>query len=523
MEVWYVIGSIIFGLLVGISVYLVSRKVFCSSAQIIVEQAKAKAKAIEYEAQKMLQEHQLKIKEEQINVKQFLESERNKLHQEYESRSAQLVQNENRSKHDIKQQMLALDKEKQKVSEMEVKILRTQEEQNKLKEEYYQAKKEMLEILFSYTKMTQEEAKSIILSSLEDELSNEKAYLIRRYEKEAHDEAKKHANYILAQATTRYAGEFATERLINVVNLPNDELKGRIIGKEGRNIKTLEMISGVDVIIDDTPGTIILSSFNIYRRAIATKTIEYLVEDGRIQPARIEEVYERVKKEMDEQIRQDGEDIVLDMGLGYMHPELKFLLGKMKYRASFGQNALGHSIEVANLASIIAGELGGDEKLARRAGILHDIGKALTQELGGNHVDLGAEICTRYKEHPVVINAIKAHHGHEEIKSIECAAVCTADILSAARPGARREVLESFLKRMQDVERIAMDKIGVKQAYAINAGREVRVIVRADIVSDAQSVVLARDIAQEIESSLQYPGEIKVSVIRETRAVEFAK
>ncbi|STP08934.1 phosphodiesterase [Helicobacter cinaedi] len=310
---------------------------------------------------------------------------------------------------------------------------------------------------------------------------------------------------------------------MNVVNLPNDELKGRIIGKEGRNIKTLELISGVDVIIDDTPCSIILSSFNLYRRAIATRTIESLVEDGRIQPSRIEEVYERIKNEMDEQMRQDGENIVLDMGLGYMHPELKFLLGKMRYRASFGQNALGHSIEVANLAAIIAGELGGDEKLARRAGILHDIGKALTQELGGSHVDLGVEVCTCYKEHPVVINAIKAHHGYEEIKSIECAAVCAADALSAARPGARREVLENFLKRMQDIENIAMDKIGVKQAYAINAGREVRVIVRADLVSDEQSVVLAREIAKEIESNLQYPGEIKVSVIRELRAVEYAR
>ncbi len=311
--------------------------------------------------------------------------------------------------------------------------------------------------------------------------------------------------------------------MVNVINLPNDELKGRIIGKEGRNIKTLETISGVDVIVDDTPGSIILSSFNLYRRAIATKTIEKLVEDGRIQPSRIEEVYERVKDEMDEQMRQDGENIVLDMELGYMHPELKFLLGKMRYRASFGQNALGHSIEVANLAAIIAGELGGDEKLARRAGILHDIGKALTQELGGSHVDLGVEVCTCYKEHPVVINAIKAHHGYEEIQSIECAAVCAADTLSAARPGARREALENFLKRMQDIERIAMDKIGVKQAYAINAGREVRVIARADLVSDGQSVILAREIAKEIESTLQYPGEIKVSVIRETRAVEFAR
>ncbi|AAP77184.1 conserved hypothetical protein [Helicobacter hepaticus ATCC 51449] len=458
-----------------------------------------------------------------MRLKQEYEQECATLHKNYESRLAKLDKEESNRYQQLNNQKQEVEKEKQEIAELKVRLLRSQGEQDKLKQEYQHIKKEMLDVLSKYAQMTREEATNILLSHLEEELIEEKAFLIRRYEKQAYDEAKKQANFVLAQATTRYAGDFATERLVNVINLPNDELKGRIIGKEGRNIKTLETISGVDVIVDDTPGSIILSSFNLYRRAIATKTIEKLVEDGRIQPSRIEEVYERVKDEMDEQMRQDGENIVLDMELGYMHPELKFLLGKMRYRASFGQNALGHSIEVANLAAIIAGELGGDEKLARRAGILHDIGKALTQELGGSHVDLGVEVCTCYKEHPVVINAIKAHHGYEEIQSIECAAVCAADTLSAARPGARREALENFLKRMQDIERIAMDKIGVKQAYAINAGREVRVIARADLVSDGQSVILAREIAKEIESTLQYPGEIKVSVIRETRAVEFAR
>lgn len=523
MEVWYAIGGITFALLVGVSVYLITRKIFNSHSQVIIEQAKAKAKAIEYEAQEKLKDHKIQIKEEQLKLQQHFDKESARLKKEYESALAEFEKEEQCRYQQLNHQKQQVEREKQEVAELKVKVLRSQSEQDKLKLEYQNAKKEMLNIIANHAKMSREEATSILLSHLEEELADEKAMLIRRYEREAKDEAKRKANYILAQATTRYAGEFATERLVNVVNLPNDELKGRIIGKEGRNIKTLELISGVDVIIDDTPCSIILSSFNLYRRAIATRTIESLVEDGRIQPSRIEEVYERIKNEMDEQMRQDGENIVLDMGLGYMHPELKFLLGKMRYRASFGQNALGHSIEVANLAAIIAGELGGDEKLARRAGILHDIGKALTQELGGSHVDLGVEVCTCYKEHPVVINAIKAHHGYEEIKSIECAAVCAADALSAARPGARREVLENFLKRMQDIENIAMDKIGVKQAYAINAGREVRVIVRADLVSDEQSIVLAREIAKEIESSLQYPGEIKVSVIRELRAVEYAR
>ncbi|PAF42591.1 ribonuclease Y [Helicobacter sp. 11S03491-1] len=520
---YLLIGFIIFGLIVGGSVFFICKKIFCSDVNFIIEQAKAKAQAIEYEAQTLLKNEQLKAKELELELKRKYEENTSRIIKEYQDKLSNLQSRENKLNQKFEREIGFIEEEKQKVSDLKNKLLLEQNFQNKLIKQYKEAKEKALNTLVEYTSYTKEEAKSMLLSYLEDELAMQKSIMIRRYEHEAREEANKRANYIIAQATTRFAGEFATERLINVVNLPNDELKGRIIGKEGRNIKALEMISGVDVIIDDTPGTIILSSFNLYRRAIATKTIELLVEDGRIQPSRIEDVYHKVSAEIEEQILQDGENIVLDMGLGYMHPELKKLIGKMKYRASFGQNALGHSIEVANLAGVIAGELGGDEKLARRAGLLHDIGKALTQESGGNHVSLGSEICKRYKEHPVVINAIMAHHGDEEIQSIEAAAVCTADALSAGRPGARREVLESFLNRMQDLERIAVEKVGVKQAYAINAGREVRVIVRADLVDDAQSVVLARDIAKEIEASLQYPGEIKVSVIREMRAIEFAK
>ncbi|PAF41637.1 ribonuclease Y [Helicobacter sp. 11S02596-1] len=520
---YLVIGFIIFGLGVGISVFFISKKIFSSNANVIIEQAKAKAQAIEYEARTLLKNEQIKAQEIELELKKKYDNKTSEITKTYQDKLALLQKQEDKMSQKFEREITFLEEEKQKVSDLKNKLLIEYEAQNKLIKEYQDAKQRAIDTLVGYTGYTKEEAKNLILDHLQDELAQQKAALIRRCEREARDEAMKKANYVIAQATTRFAGEFATERLINVVNLPSDELKGRIIGKEGRNIKTLEMISGVDVIIDDTPGTIILSSFNLYRRAIATKTIELLVEDGRIQPARIEEVYAKVSAEMEAQVLQDGENIVMDMGLGYMHPELKRLIGKMKYRASFGQNALGHSIETANLAGVIAGELGGDEKLARRAGLLHDIGKALTQESGGNHVTLGAEICKRYKEHPIVINAIMAHHGDEEIQSIEAAAVCTADTLSAGRPGARREVLESFLNRMQDLERIAMDKMGVKQAYAINAGREVRVIVRADLINDAQSVVLARDIAKEVESSLQYPGEIKVSVIRESRAVEFAR
>jgi ribonuclease Y len=283
------------------------------------------------------------------------------------------------------------------------------------------------------------------------------------------------------------------------------------------------MVMGVDVIVDETPNTIILSSFNLYRRSIATKTLELLIEDGRIQPSKIEEIYAKVTEEFEDNILKDGEDIALQLDIGYVHPEILKLVGKLKYRASYGQNALGHSLEVAHLAGLMAVQLGGDPKLARRAGLLHDVGKALTHEHKGNHVDLGADICKRYNECEVVINAIYAHHGHEDATSIESATVCSADALSAARPGARREVLESFIKRVQEIEDIAISHDGVKTAFAINAGREIRVILNSAMTSDAQASVLASKIAKEIEQKVQYPGEIKVNVIRETRATGYAR
>jgi ribonuclease Y len=283
------------------------------------------------------------------------------------------------------------------------------------------------------------------------------------------------------------------------------------------------MLLGVDIIIDDTPNTIIISSFNLYRRAIATKTIELLVEDGRIQPARIEEIYKKVNADFEDDLLEEGNQILMDLGLANMDTELIKLIGKLKFRASYGQNALAHSLEVAHLAGLIAAELDADEKLAKRAGLLHDIGKALTHDFEGSHVDLGGNVCKRYKEHPIVLNAIYSHHGNEEATSIEAAAVCTADALSAARPGARREVLESFLKRVKEIEAIASEKYGVTNSYAISAGREIRVIVNAELINDNESILLASEIASEIEQNVQFPGEIKVNVIRETRAIHLAK
>jgi ribonuclease Y len=305
--------------------------------------------------------------------------------------------------------------------------------------------------------------------------------------------------------------------------LPSDDHKGRIIGKEGRNIKALETLLGVDIIIDETPGVILISSFNLYRRAIATRVIELLVEDGRIHPGRIEEIHEKVEGEFEKKIYEEGENILIDLGLFPMHEEVIKLLGRLKYRASYGQNALAHTLEVARLASVMAAEMGGDEKLALRAGLLHDVGKALTQDFGGSHVELGAELCKKYNEHPTVVNAIYAHHGQEEPDSVESAAVCAADTLSAARPGARREVLESFTKRVKELEEIALSKEGVERAYAINAGRELRVIANAGEIGDNESAMLSKEIAKEIEDRVQYPGEIKVNVIRESRSINYAR
>lgn len=371
--------------------------------------------------------------------------------------------------------------------------------------------------------LTKSEAKELMLKKVEEDSRAEIASIFRKKYKLAEQNSKQEVNNILSQAVTRYAGEFAAERLINNIPLNDEETKGKIIGKEGRNIKALEMLLGVDIIIDDTPNTITVSSFNLYRRAIATRTIQELLEDGRIQPARIEEIYNKVKTEFDKKIQKEGEDVVMELGIKSMHPELIKLVGRLRYRASYGQNALAHTLEVAHLAGLIAAQMGGDAILARRAGLMHDIGKALTHEAPGSHVDLGADICKRYGECETVINAIYAHHGHEEPINVESAAVCAADALSAARPGARREVLESFLKRVEEIENITTSKIGVTNAYAINAGREVRVIVNAKLVNDDEAVLLATEIAKEIEEKVQYPGEIKINVIRELRAESYAR
>jgi len=495
----------------GIAGFLISKKITASNFGVYTDQARAKASAIEHEAELVLKKARIEAQE--------LESELISAHE----RNSKTLQKEF-----IKKEQVLKDLEKQLVTQqnnndnIKNRIEQEEAEVKRRKSNYEDRIDEMTRVLETGAGMTRDEAKQQLMLKIEEQSRTEIAHIVRKYENEAKAQAQKKANFIIAQATTRFASEFAQERLVNVVNLPDDELKGRIIGREGRNIKILENLLGVDIIIDDTPNAIVLSSFNLYRRAVATKTIELLVEDGRIQPARIEDIYAKVTQEFEDITRQEGEDIIHELGIAVMNPELTHLIGRLRYRASFGQNALAHSLEVAHLAGIMAAEMGGDPVLAKRAGILHDIGKSLTHEHVGSHVDLGAEVCTRAHENDVVINAIYAHHGLQEAKTVECAAVCTADALSAARPGARREVLESFIKRVKEIEEIASSRDGVKQAYAINAGRELRVTVNATLVNDDESVLLSRDIAQEIEKNVQYPGDIKVTVIRETRSVEFA-
>lgn len=507
----------------GLVGFLISKKITATQFDLYLEQAKAKAKAIENEAQMILERASLRSREIEKEAQKQYDETYEKVKKDLSSREDKIARTEREFEILRQSEEERIAQERSHIENKRLNLERNERTLEKLKEDYRQKSEQLRGIVEQRAGLSVNEAKIILLDQVRESARLELAREARLLEEQTKEQLKRKANYILAQATSRFAGEYAAERLISVIHLDDDELKGRIIGKEGRNIKTLEMVSGVDIIIDETPNAIIVSSFNLYRRAIAVKTIELLIQDGRIQPARIEEVYQKVCDEFEEAMQREGEDIISELGIQGVHPELTKLIGRLRFRSSYGQNALAHTLEVAHLAGIMAAEMGGDAKLARRAGLLHDIGKALTQEHGGSHVDIGVELCRRYNEDPVVINAIYAHHGHEEIKSIECAAVCTADTLSAARPGARREVLESFLRRVSEIEEIATQKAGVKQAYAINAGREVRVIVSAQSVNDDETALIAREIADEISQKVQFPGEIKVSVIRESRVVEYAR
>ena len=380
-----------------------------------------------------------------------------------------------------------------------------------------------IEVLETISKFTSEQAKDYLLKTLENELVHEKSVKVLDYEQKTRDECEKKAREIISLAIQRVAADHVTEATVSVVPLPNDEMKGRLIGREGRNIRAIETLTGVDLIIDDTPEAITLSCFEPVRREIARVMLEKLISDGRIHPARIEEMYEKARREVENTIKEEGERAVIEAGVNGIHPELIKLLGRLRYRTSYGQNVLNHSLEVAYLAGIMASELGLDPTLARRAGLLHDIGKALDHEIEGSHVEIGVDVARKYKESETVVHAIHAHHGDVEAKTVIACIVQAADAISAARPGARRENLENYIKRLEKLEEIASSFDGVERSFAIQAGREIRIIVKPEKIKDDQMVLLARDICRKIESDVEYPGQIKVNIIRESRAFDYAK
>ena len=412
-----------------------------------------------------------------------------------------------------------LDIHEKKEEELAKKVAAVQKQQD----EVALIKKGQLEMLEKISGMTQEEAKTYLLNNVESEVRHETAMKIKEIEAQLKDEAEQKAREIITTAIQRCAADHAAEATVSVVPLPNDEMKGRIIGREGRNIRTLETITGVDLIIDDTPEAITVSSFDPVRREVARLALEKLIADGRIHPTRIEDMVEKARREVDHTIKLEGERATFETGIHNLHPELIKLLGRQKYRTSYGQNVLNHSIEVAHIAGLLASELGVDVTLAKRAGLLHDLGKSVDHEMEGSHVQLGVELARKYKENPIVINAIEAHHGDVEPQSIVACLVQAADAISAARPGARRENVENYIRRLEKLEELTNSFPGVDKSYAIQAGREVRIMVKPEEVSEDSMILLAHDLARKIESELEYPGQIKINVIRETKAVDYAK
>ena len=478
--------------------------------------AEAEAKSILEEAQKNARS---KAREITLEAKEENQKLRSAFEAEMKDRRKEISIQEKR----INQKEENLDKKSDVLEKKEQAVNQKMKDYERKTQEIEELKGKQLAELERISGMSQQEAKDLLIRDLADEARHEAAVMVKEIEQEAKEEAEKRAKNIVASSIQKVAADHVAEATVSVVSLPADEMKGRIIGREGRNIRALETLTGVDLIIDDTPEAVILSSFDPVRREIARIALEKLIVDGRIHPARIEELVEKSKKEVEQRIKEEGEAASLETGVHGLHPEIIKLLGRLHYRTSYGQNVLKHSIEVAHLAGVMAGELGVDIALAKRAGLLHDIGKAVDHEIEGSHVTIGADIAKKYKENDIVIHAIMAHHGDVEANTIIAQLVQAADAISAARPGARRENIETYIKRLEKLEEIANGFKGVEKSYAIQAGREVRIMVKPEVVSDTSMLIVAKDIVKKIEAELEYPGQIKVSLIRETRAVDFAK
>ena len=511
-----IIAVVITLLVTAVVVYFVTTAYYKKVTEAKIGNADEKAREIIDEAVKTAEtkkrEAMLEAKEESIRVK-------NDLDKEVKERRAEIGRSERR----IVQKEENLDKKLEAIEKREAGFAAKEEEINRQKAQVAKLNEERLQELERISGLTSEQAKEYLLKTVEEDVKIDTAKLIKEMEHKAKEEADKKAKEYVVTAIQKCAADHVAETTISVVQLPNDEMKGRIIGREGRNIRTLETLTGVDLIIDDTPEAVILSGFDPIRREVARIALEKLIVDGRIHPARIEEMVEKAQKEVETMIREEGEAATLEVGVHGIHPELVRLLGRMKFRTSYGQNALKHSIEVAQLSGLLAAEIGVDVRTAKRAGLLHDIGKSVDHDMEGSHIQIGVDLCRKYKESPIIINAVEAHHGDVEPESLIACIIQAADTISAARPGARRETLETYSNRLKQLEDISNGFKGVEKSFAIQAGREIRIMVVPEQISDADMVLLARDISKQIEAELEYPGQIKVNVIRESRVTDYAK
>ena len=513
MNIGIIIAAVLISLAIGTVIGIAYRKkVAESKIHSAEEESKKIVSMAKKEAENLKKAKIIEAKEEIVNSRNELDQEIKERRGEVQRQETRLIQKEE----NLERRAENYEKKEENLNKREKEL---EEEKQKIEELHSQELKELQRI----ASLSKEEAKNILLREVEKDITEEKAAIIIEANQKAKDDAKKNARELLTYAVQKCAADHSQETTVSIVALPSDEMKGRIIGREGRNIKALETLTGVDLIIDDTPEAVVLSGFDPLRREVAKIALEKLIEDGRIHPAKIEEVVEKAKQELEETIKEEGERAAIESGVIGLHPDIIKLIGKLKYRTSYGQNVLNHSIEVSNLARIMAEELGLDAKLARRAGLLHDIGKALDHDMEGTHVEIGVEILKKYKENPLVINAVEAHHEDVEPQTLEAVLIQAADAISASRPGARRETLEAYIKRLQNLEEIADSFDGVEKSFAIQAGREVRIIVKPDKINDDQMTILARDVAKKVENEMDYPGQIKVNVIRETRTVDFAR